>query len=171
MSVGIDVKKKVRLSNRGTDPVAPNYFIHGRPIEDDPKYTKPAPLKRYIEGNHLLQTSDIPGATAKTLEEVYESRRDFRNTNFLGDIEGAQADSIKHSIITKRTTNPLNPLYPALDDGIPLRGPVDSLVPPSVIKTPTIFVKKLIPGNDPRNAGGESSSHVSCLNKYHKNES
>lgn len=161
MSVGIDVKKKVRLSNRGTDPVAPSYFIHGQPIEDDPRYTKPAPLKRFIEGNHLLLTSDILGASAKKIEDVYESRRDFRNTNFLGDIIGAQADSIKHSIVTNRTTNPLNPLYPSLDDGIPLRGPVDSLIPPSVINTPTVFVKKVTAGGHLRTTDGDRRESTS----------
>lgn len=131
------------LSKRVTDPVAPTYFVNGMEIRDDVKDTKPAPLKKLIPDNHLLQTQDIVGATAKSIEEVYQSRREFRNTNFLGDINGAQADTIKHSIVTKRETNPLNPQYRSLDDGAPLAPPVTCLVPPDIVKVPTVVHKKV----------------------------
>lgn len=39
----------------------------------------------------------------------------WRNTNFVGDIVGAQADTVVHSIRTQRHVNPLNPTYISLD--------------------------------------------------------
>lgn len=143
MGIGIEVKKKQSLSQRSTDPVAPTYFIDGREISDNARDTKPLPLKKFLPGNHLLLTHDISGATARSADEMFQSRREFRNTNFLGDINGAQADSIKHSIITKRQTNPLNPNYPSLDDGVPLAAPVTSLIPPEIVRIPTVFHNKL----------------------------
>jgi len=54
-----------------------------------------------------------------------DQRRHFRNTNFVGDIAGAQSDTVKHSIKTNRVTNPLNPQYVGLDgDGIDSQAPV-----------------------------------------------
>jgi len=44
-------------------------------------------------------------------------RREFRTTNYLKDIEGSEADSVKHTIRTDRCTNPLNPNYTSLDGG------------------------------------------------------
>jgi hypothetical protein len=44
-----------------------------------------------------------------------EDRREWRNTNFVGDIVGAQADTVVHSIRTDRHVNPLNPTYLSLD--------------------------------------------------------
>ena len=143
MDIPIDTKKKVRLSNRDTNLLEPTYFIAGRYISDETKYIRPAPLKQFIPENHLLRTDDIKGATAKLTEQLHSTRREFRHTNFLGDIEGAQHDSIKNSIVTERTTNPLNPIYKSLDDGNPIRGPLDSLIPPEIIKVPTIFQKKI----------------------------
>lgn len=143
MNVGVDVRKKQSLSHRVTDPVAPVYFIAGREVADDPKDTKPAPLMKLNCDSHLLLTHDISGATAKKVEETYMGRREFRNTNFLGDITGAQADTIKHSIVTNRVTNPLNPKYPSLDDGVTLAAPVTSLIPPDIVKIPTVFYSKV----------------------------
>ena len=47
-----------------------------------------------------------------------EKRRHWRHTNFVGDIGGAQADTVQHTIPTKRRTNPLNPAYRSLDGDI-----------------------------------------------------
>jgi hypothetical protein len=155
MSVGIAVKAAESLSQRVTDPVAPEYFIDGRVIRDDPRETKPAPLKSFIDNGFLLKTKDITGATA--VEDRYAGRTEFRNTNFLGDISGAHADSIKHSIVTKRETNPLNPRYPSLDDGAALAGPVTCLIPPDIIKVPTVFHQKATLGEDSKHGHGGDS--------------
>lgn len=161
MSIGIEVKKKLSLSKRETDPVAPRYHIHGREIFDDEKFTKPAPLKKPIADNHLLMTQDISGATARNIEALFEHRREFRNTNYLGDISGAQSDTIKHSIVTKRQTDPLNPAYPSLDDGACLAPPVTSLIPSDIIKVPTVFHKKTFVEEQKQNHDG--SVHVRNL--------
>ena len=44
------------------------------------------------------------------IQPPLERRRHFRNTNFVGDIAGAQPDTVKHAIRTNRVTNPLNPV-------------------------------------------------------------
>lgn len=147
MDIPIDTKKKVRLSNRDTNLLEPTYFIAGRYVSDELKYIRPAPLKQFIADGHLLRTNDIKGATAKLTEELHATRREFRHTNFLGDIDGAHHGSIKSSIVTERVTNPLNPVYKSLDDGSPIRGPLESLIPPETIKVPTIFQKKTTASN------------------------
>ena len=49
------------------------------------------------------------------MQPPIEKRRHFRNTNFVGDIAGAQSDTVMHCIKTNRVTNPLNPAYTSLD--------------------------------------------------------
>jgi hypothetical protein len=60
-----------------------------------------------------------------------------KNTNFVGDINGACADSIKHSIVTNRTTNPLQPVYSGLDCGDLLLPLIPPLIPQDLVKFPT----------------------------------
>jgi hypothetical protein len=139
----------------------------------DDSYTKPKPLKKYIADNHLLQTKDIAGATPGYINPIAE-RREYRNTNYIGDIEGTQADSIKHSITTKRESNPLAPTYQSLDPGEVLQPLIPPLIPHSMIKTPTVPIPRgnkpaahppvpaatLAPASDslPNSAGGFASS-------------
>ena len=52
-------------------------------------------------------------------------------------------DTIKHSMQTKRVSNPLNPLYTSLD-GRPLANVVDPLIPADIIKKPLIKVIRTI---------------------------
>eukprot|EP00428_Durinskia_dybowskii_P067759 CAMPEP_0170386594 /NCGR_PEP_ID=MMETSP0117_2-20130122/17115_1 /TAXON_ID=400756 /ORGANISM="Durinskia baltica, Strain CSIRO CS-38" /LENGTH=362 /DNA_ID=CAMNT_0010642421 /DNA_START=463 /DNA_END=1551 /DNA_ORIENTATION=+ len=127
-------------TTRVTDPNNPTYHINGMEYQDD-KYTKPKPLKKYIADNHLLQTKDITGATPGFKDTKFE-RRDYRNINFIQDIEGTQADSIKHSIVTKRQSNPLAPTYQSLDPGELLQPVVAPLIPPTMVKVPTIPVQR-----------------------------
>lgn len=56
-----------------------------------------------------------------------EERRVWRNTNFVGDIVGAQADTVVHSIRTQRHVNPLNPTYISLDGALHVKRPGDSI--------------------------------------------
>ena len=55
-------------------------------------------------------------------------RRHFRSTNFVGDVQGAVADSLELGIVTNRVVDPRVPAYQSLD-GDPLidsaRVPVD----------------------------------------------
>lgn len=153
-------------TTRVTDPNNPSYYVNGMHYEDD-AYTKPKQQKPLIADNHLLQTKDIPGATPGWTPTYNFDRREFRNTNFIQDIEGTQADSIKHSIITKRQSNPLNPVYQALDPGELLEPLIPPLIPADLIKVPTVPVPKgNLPSappsshatqNDPRAAAVESS--------------
>ena len=139
-------QKKVKFQDRttrDTNIVEPVYYIHGDKIADDMR-SKPRKPKPFIADSHLLQTRDIPGATAgdrgsHRVAIPDELRREFRNTNYLGDIPGAQADTVKHAIRTSRKTNPLNPHYQSLDgDGQVLHDPIDPLLPNSIIKVPTL---------------------------------
>lgn len=72
------------------------------------------------------------------MDPKLETRREIRNINFIQDIEGAQADTLKHTIVTKRRINPLYPVYQSLDDGEPLEPLVKPLLPPAIIKKPTL---------------------------------
>ena len=121
-------------TSRVTDVLDPTYSVNGLVIADDAKYTKPKKNPGELKDSHLLKTEDIEGARPGWIPPMrfnppIEARREFRNTNFIGDIDGAQADTIKHSIVTRRVTNPINPVYQALDPGQVLRGPVEPLIP------------------------------------------
>jgi hypothetical protein len=114
----------------------------GLTVKDEARYTKPKPLKRYISENHLMMTSDIPGATVGWREAQREannhSRREIRNITSTHDIEGAQADTFKHTIQTNRCVNPLLPVYSDLDEGAPLRPIVEPLMNAKLISRPNI---------------------------------
>jgi hypothetical protein len=86
----------------------------------------------------LLQTKDITGATSDTRYASPFPRREFHNTTFIGDFEGPHADSIKHSIRTNRTTHPLQPVYQSLDTGEILLPLIPPLIPPEIVKIPTL---------------------------------
>lgn len=128
-------KHRVQDSSRRTDPCNPVYFINGMEYRDDRK-SKPPPEKQQILDSHLLQTKDITGATPGHMSAF--PRRQYANTNFVGDIEGAQADTTKHSMRTNRQSNPINPVYQSLDPDEYLTPVVQSLLPPDLIKVPTI---------------------------------
>lgn len=121
-------------SNRVVDALNPVYEFDGMIIADD-KFSKPRKPKSLISDNNQLKTQDILGATAGW--HTFNGR-EVKNTNFLGDIIGAHADTIKHSIITNRSTHPLVPIYQSLDDGealMPLNKP---LIPSSMVKVSTL---------------------------------
>ena len=118
-----------KASSRSTNPLEPDYFIHGRNHKE--KFTF-KPSKETLRDTMFLQTRDI---NYPPVEEVV--RRDYRRTNYIEDIEGAQADTIKHGVVSKRDTNPLLPTYQALDGGEYLDNPVTPLIPPSMTHQPT----------------------------------
>ncbi|CAM9664957.1 unnamed protein product [Ectocarpus sp. 12 AP-2014] len=115
-------------TRRATNPLTPSYRVNGMDVADDPVKSRPRALPKAKDGPfYPLTTADIEGATPgwRPLPQVnppLEARRHFRNTNFMGDIPGAQADTVKHSICTERHVNPLNPVYDSLD-GKPLANP------------------------------------------------
>lgn len=139
-------------TNRHNCPLDPNYMIHGDTVCDNPRYAKPKGLPKYIADNHLLQTKDIAGAYSGWSQSTME-RREFKNTNFVKDIDGAQADTIKHSMVTKRCTNPQNKVYVGLDGDL-LHPPVVSLLPPEIVTKPTL--RDNAPASKPSVAKSES---------------
>lgn len=106
---------------RCTDPLRPVHFINGMVVADDLKHTMPRKLPPARDGPfYSLTTADIEGAwpgwkPPHAMQPPLEKRRHFRNTNFVADIVGAQADTVAHCIRTKRETNPLDPAYVDLD--------------------------------------------------------
>jgi len=121
----------VKKSGRCTDPLRPVHFINGMEVADDMVHTKPKLLPPARDGPfYPLNVRDIEGAypgwqPPHKMQPPLEARRHFRNTNFVGDIAGAQSDTVKHSIKTNRVTNPLNPCYISLDgDAIDSTQPV-----------------------------------------------
>jgi len=107
-------------------------------IQNDPKTTKPKLPPAYMQDNHLLQTKDITGAMADTRYASPFVRREYRNTNYLEDITGAKADTIKHSIVTTRQTHPLQPIYQALDQDEMLLPIIPPVIPAEMVKIPTL---------------------------------
>ena len=108
-------------TRRSTNPLTPSYHVNGMDIADDPVKSKPRSLPKTRDGPYYsLTTKDIEGTQIgwRLIPQVnppMEARRHFRNTNFMGDIPGAQADTLKRSICTNRRVNPLNPEYMSLD--------------------------------------------------------
>jgi hypothetical protein len=129
--------RHVDRTHRVTDPCQPTYTMHGMVIADDNR-SKPKQPPKYIADGHLLQTKDISGAVADTRSAAPFVRREFRNTNFIGDIQGAKADTIMHSIHSNRMSNPLQPVYQSLDPGELLLPVIPPLVPADLIKIPTL---------------------------------
>ncbi|KAJ1449549.1 hypothetical protein M885DRAFT_470275 [Pelagophyceae sp. CCMP2097] len=108
-------------TTRVTDAMQPVYHMNGMEIFDDAVRSKPKRLPQQRDGPYNpLYTDDIEGARSgwkppHALQPPLEQRRQFRHTNFIGDISGAQPDTVRHSIVTMRETNPLNPEYRGLD--------------------------------------------------------
>lgn len=123
----------------------PSYYVNSTYYCDDEK-SKPKRLPQYISDNHLLMTSDIEGAQAGYRSEHQLSlpnsmRKEFRNTNYVNDIEGAQANTKKSTFVTTRCSNPLQPVYKSLDGDSLLGGPVEGLVPAHFIEKNTFNFK------------------------------
>ena len=124
-----DVVNDTWKTQRVQDPLDPVYVINGAVVKDDPQGSKPKKLpKKKNTPFYSLIADDIEGATAgwippMELRPLLEDRRHFRNTNFVGDITGAAADTVVHSIRTNRVVNPLLPTYISLDG--------DKLKPPT----------------------------------------
>ena len=153
MWVTDNMKKKqyTDRTQRVTDLNNPIYTINGMTYQDDPRYSKPKPLPKEVRGNHLLQTHDIDGARPGW---GHRERTEFRNLTSTMDIEGAQADTIKQSITTKRFTNCLTPVYQSLDGDGPLYPLIRPIMPADLISEPTL---RSAPKNKPAPAMSSSS--------------
>lgn len=166
-----DVSRKshsyVDRATRVSDPCAPVYYVHGMEIKDG-KDCKPRSLPKYIADNHFLQSKDITGAISDTRYASPFPRREFHNTNSICD--GSHADSIKHSIRTNRTTHPLQPVYQSLDTGEILLPLIPHLIPPQIVKIPTLLALNREKSAQVSLSKSQSSSHQVCGNSdgYHE---
>mmetsp|Transcript_8966 Transcript_8966/g.9719 ORF Transcript_8966/g.9719 Transcript_8966/m.9719 type:complete len:445 (-) Transcript_8966:109-1443(-) len=167
-----DLKTKVPKitdrTERVTDPNNPVYRFQGLEIYDD-KYTKPKEPKKFIVDNNLLRTDDIKGALADTRHNDRFERKELKNTNFIGDIPGAHADSIKHSIVTTRNTHPLQPVYQALDPGEKLLPLIPPLIPAELIRVPTLPAVSKATVKNPNNNSQLFSRPVSGGPEFNSN--
>ncbi|CAM9918927.1 unnamed protein product, partial [Phaeothamnion confervicola] len=115
-----DITGAAFRTGRHTDTMAPSYTVYGMHIADDPERSRPRRLPRARDSPfYPLTTADIEGAQPgwkppMLLNPPLESRRQFHNTNYVGDIEGAQPDTVKHAMRTQRRVNPLCPVYVGL---------------------------------------------------------
>lgn len=123
-------------TTRVTDPNNPLYNVNGMEIKDD-KYTKPRPARGYVPG-FALETKDIKGADVGSRYASPFPRREYRNTNYIGDIQGSKADTIRPGITTNRQTHPLQPVYQSLDPGELLLPVIAPLIPAEMVKVPTL---------------------------------
>ena len=115
-------------TTRCTDTLQPAYTYGGLDILDDALRSKPKKSSRFVHnGTYTLTTSDVAGATPGSLRRA---RGEIRNIMSTMDVQGAQADTIVHSIRTLRTTNPLSPVYQGLNFGEPLPPVIAPLISP-----------------------------------------
>lgn len=154
-------------TRRTTNPLIPSYRVNGMDIADDPIKTKPRGLpKAKTSPFYPLITLDIEGAQPgwrplPQMNPPLEARRHFRNTNYMGDIPGAQADTVKHSIVTDRHVNPLNPVYASLD-GEPLANPQTPLYKERAWIEAEAQVDKTIAAEELANSSVSANAVPSC---------
>lgn len=129
-------------TKRSVNALDPEYCIYGETIRNDPKHSKPTKAKAYISDSHLLQTNDIDGASPGWNRSGVE-RREVKNTNYLNDIDGAHADSIRAGIVTDRCVHPLEPWYTSLDGEI-LSPTTVGLLPKDVFHSPKLIASSPI---------------------------
>lgn len=118
-----DVTKTQFKSQRMTNPLNPSYFhkVADGQIEEIGNIEGSKPKEERIRKrgpNALnLNVQDIDGTKvgSKGLRAFKNfTRREYRETNKISDIDGAQIGSLLKAPITNRIVNPLNPVYPIL---------------------------------------------------------
>lgn len=118
-----DVTNHAFKSKRTTNPLNPSYFHKTEEgfVEKigDIEGSKPkeAPVRKRGPNSMILNTEDIEGTKVGTkgLRAFKNySRREYRNTNKVDDINGTQPGSLLKAPVTNRVVNPLNPIYPLL---------------------------------------------------------
>nr|CCA26088.1 conserved hypothetical protein [Albugo laibachii Nc14] len=107
-------------SKRVTDVLNPIHTIHGYTTEDDPLAHPFRPKLAKNTPFFSLRTMDIEGARSGCAGKSIVGNnstdlRSLRSSNYIDDVEGAQADTHHHCIQTKRCTDPNVPQYTALD--------------------------------------------------------
>lgn len=145
-----ETKKYKDKTTRSTNSLDPIYKINGEIIDVQ---FKPTPSRAFIPESSLLQTKDIEGAYPGWIPHQI-TRTEFKNTNVIHDIKGAQADTIKHGITTNRIINPLSPHYKSLD-GDNLPPCTVPLLPESIFHQPKLRIPQS-PINTLSRAGSES---------------
>jgi hypothetical protein len=115
-------RNRAFVSQRRTDPQRLAVTVHGRVVADDDAGMFPAAAPRAAQHpDFSLTTADIEGAQAAADKEPVvggirpADRRDYRVTNFIGDIQGTSPGSRRKGLTTLRGTDPLERDYVLLD--------------------------------------------------------
>ncbi len=109
-------------SSRKTNPLDPTYLLSNKEGEKYTigkiDYSYPTTVYQYKYQEPLnMKTDDIYGAAPGT--KNYYKKFNSENTNLKNDdIVGSNSGSLKKGIVTKRSTNPLDPNYRMLSDEI-----------------------------------------------------
>jgi hypothetical protein len=165
-----DISGKEPKSRRCTDPLAPEYRMHGLHIGS---VDKQRPVRWERDAASSLHTADIEGAQGGTASffrklRLYE-RVEFRDTNATHDIPGARPSSLKRGLRSKRQTNPLQPRYIYLhgDDNIeggepPARWGMGVERPPRPVACPKPTGSSRSSSGAASGAGAETSASASA---------
>ena len=101
-------------TTRTTNSLKPTYVVNGMVLQDDPGMA-PRRLIRSRKGQKdFHDPSDIEGANSAYKSQKFANRRQIRNPIAIDDIPGAEADSVRYQLRTKRVTDPNNPSYTSL---------------------------------------------------------
>lgn len=109
-------------SRRATNPLNPSYFhrTDEGQVEEIGEIEGSKPKPAYIRRGSAsmnLDVSDIDGTNAGSKGlRVFKpnNRREFRETNRIGDIDGTKVGTLLKAPITNRIVDPLNPSYQLL---------------------------------------------------------
>lgn len=112
----------------------PCYEFRGMKIHDNPRDIKPKRLKPFLSETTGLYTADISGAQVK--ESRAKSLRHPRDSISIQDIDGAQANTLKRTIVSSRCSDPVCPTYKSLDgNGILEEPPHKPMIPSHIMAT------------------------------------
>jgi hypothetical protein len=108
-----DIAGQSFRTSRVTNPLEPTYFVNGAVVHNDDPKSKPrgAPTAKNTPFYSLYNADVMRPVTASV-------RPLLRETNYVGDIPGAQADTVSYAFRTNRQVNPLDPEYTNLDGEI-----------------------------------------------------
>lgn len=105
-----DINPVAHKSSRCSNPLDPSYFIHGEPVFDSTRWRRRS-AKKLQKQSYIYKTDDIPGAQSGNSSYLrVQQRTQFRQTNHVADIPGAQPNS-RNGALSKRRIDPLNPRY------------------------------------------------------------
>ena len=136
-----DIVKTGFVTKRVSDPLNPVHVIHGQVqrLDETSRPRAVPPAHNGIDFQHTCHDilGSSPGWKSKGIST--SSRRGYRETNKLSDIQGSTADTYKPYPHTNRHTNPLAPVYTNLD-GMPIINDFSSNPIPSRCDEPSLML-------------------------------